>query len=102
MTTINASPVHSIVEATQFTGTAESAWEIMDILRVGATGRQMESLQFSYSENPGQAQLGLYVYIDGNGYQLNSGDWLIKDDTLFSVCRAENFALRFATEAAAS
>jgi hypothetical protein len=100
-TTVNASPIHSIVEATQYKATPESAWEIMAILRAGAAAANNSTIQLSYSENPGQPS-GLYLYIDGNGYNLTDGDWLIKDDLLFSVCPAQNFAARYATEAALS
>lgn len=100
-TTVNASPIHSIVEATQFVGTPESAFEIMDILRRGFAAVNNYSLSFSYSENAGQ-EPGLFVYLDGNGQTVATGDWIIKDGDLFSVCHSANFPLRYATEAAAS
>lgn len=101
MTTINASPIHSIVEATQFTATPESAQEVMAVLRAGAAASNNVGLQMSYSEAVGQP-VGLYIYIDGIGYNLGNGDWLIKDGDLFSVCPDANFPQRYATEAAAS
>lgn len=95
MPAITIIPKQPTVEGVQHNGSPETAWEIMALLRASAQATENYSLNLSYTENGGQAP-ELYFYLNGDAYQLRTGDWLIKEDgELFSVCREADFTYRF-------
>lgn len=90
---IIVSPKNESVEALMYDGTAQSAWDIMAVLRSNPYA-QLRSLSMSYLENAGMPP-EFYFYLDGVAHNIAPGDWLIKDGDMFSSCRAAEFGDRF-------
>lgn len=95
MTAITVIPKQPSVEALQYDGTPQSAYDIMAALRASAQATQNYTLNLSYNENSGQPA-ELYFTLNNDAYNVRSGDWLIiEDGDLFSVCRQADFTYRY-------
>ncbi len=93
-TPITVMPRHDSVEAMEFTGSIDRARDIAKWVQ--AEAGQRCDVQLTYSSSllePSRLELRL----GDDEYELNPGDWVIRDGSLFSVVRRQDFPLRYVT-----
>ena len=88
-------PRNDSVEAVQFLGGAQAAWDIAAWLQQAIVGTPDEgTLSMNYTEiYNGPSNFSFYV--GGSSHEIEYGDYIIKDGQLFSVCKRQDFGLRY-------
>ena len=92
---IIVNPRNDAVEAVPFTGGAQAAWDIAEWLQQAVVGTAAEgTLSMNYSEIY-NGPSNFSFYLAGASHEVEYGDYIIKEGDLFSVCRGEDFGLRY-------
>lgn len=92
---IEVNPRHETALAVPFTGGVENAWAIADWLKAAVAGTPSEgSLQLYYRESL-DGPSSFSFYLGGDSHEVEMGDYIIKEDDLFSVCRGQDYGLRY-------
>jgi hypothetical protein len=94
---ITVMPRQDRVEALQFTGGPQSAWDLGHWIQSHAPDTSASRNVWIEYRQELNAPSMFRLAIGDDSYEMRRGDWIVKDGNLFSMVRSADFSLRYVT-----